>query len=437
VRVTEPVVEHAPPSVDDALDRVVRAESGRLTGALVRLLGDWDLAEEIVQDALVVALERWPREGVPPNPGAWLMTTARRRALDRLRRIARYREKLAVLAESAEEADGEATVPADGPAGADDRLRLLFTCCHPALAREAQIALTLKTVAGLSTAQIARAFLVPEPTVAQRLVRAKAKIRQAGIPYRVPEASEMPARLAEVLRVLYLVFNEGYLATDGDAGERRDLCRDADWLCGLLVELMPDEPEALGLLALMRLHLARADARFASDGGLVLLRDQDRTRWDRASIAAASDLVERALRVGRPGPYALQAAIAACHAEAPTYEATDWAQIVGLYDALLRLEPSPVVALNRAVALAEIAGADAALAAIEALTVPLDRYHLFHAARGEMLSRVGRKDEARLAIRRALALTGNQAEQRLLEERLGWLAGSAAQRGDAVSATAE
>ena len=403
--------------VDRRLGDVLREERSRLIAALVRILGDWDAAEELVQDAAVVALERWPRDGVPDNPGAWLMTTARRRAVDRLRRQARYRERLALLTAEAREMDEP--IATGGAMAADDRLRLLFACCHPALAREAQVALTLRTVAGLETPAIARAFLVPEATIAQRLVRAKRKIREAAIPYRVPDAAEMPARLAEVLTVLYLVFNEGYLASRGDRPERRELATDAEWLTSLLVRLMPDEPEAVGLLVLMRLHLARADSRFGPDGSLVLLPDQDRSRWDRVAIDGAVRLLRPADRVGRPGPYQLQAAILACHALAPSWAATPWRSVVTLYDALMRLEPSPVVALNRALAIAELDGPAAALAAIESLGDRLDAYHLYHAARGELLRRTGDEVASRQANLRALELTENPAERRLIEQRLG------------------
>jgi len=414
-------VESRRAAIDERLAITVREERSRLVAALVRILRDWDLAEELVQEATVAALETWPRDGIPQNPGAWLLTTARRRGIDRLRRDARYRDRLAIIGAELR----NMTTPhspggpeTGGPLDVDDRLRMIFTCCHPALSREAQVALTLRTVAGLETPAVARAFLVPEATIAQRIVRAKRKIRDAGIPYRVPEPAELPARLTQVLTVLYLVFNEGYLASDGELAERRELARDAEWLGSLLVRLMPDEPEALGLLALMRLHLARVDARFTSDGAIVLLPDQDRGRWDRTAIEGATHILEQALRMRRPGPYQLQAAIVACHAEAPSYAETDWAEVVALYDRLLDLQPSPVIALNRALAIAELRGPQEGLAAVSGLQGRLDGYHLYHAARGVLLRRVGRTAEARMADERALALASNPAERRLLEERL-------------------
>jgi len=376
---------------------------------LVRALGDFDLAEELVQEALLEAVEHWPADGIPQKPGAWLLTTARRKAADRFRRQARYREKLAQL-----EGEGMGVDTAEG----DDRLRLIFTCCHPALSREAQVALTLRAVAGLTTAEIARAFITSEATIAQRIVRAKRKIVEANIPYRVPVARDMAERLAEVLAVLYLMFNEGYLATAGTRASRRDLAEDAAWLAGLMVRLMPEEPEALGLLALMRFHLARAESRFDASGGLTLLQDQDRGRWDRERIASAISLLQRAAVLRRPGPYQMQAAIAACHAEAPSWQQTDWRQIIALYDSLLALTPSPVVQLNRAIARRYLDGAESALDEVAALADPLDNYYLFHATRAELLRDLGRDAEARSALIRALSLTENPAERALLRKRL-------------------
>ena len=380
-----------------------------MTAALVRILGDFDLAEELVQEALLEAIQHWPREGIPEKPGAWLLTTARRKAVDQLRRQARFRDKLAQL---------EGDLMRDDTAEGDDRLRLIFTCCHPALSREAQVALTLRAVAGLTTIEIARAFITSEATIAQRIVRAKRKIVDAKIPYRVPAERDLGERLNEVLAVLYLMFNEGYLATAGEQATRRDLAEDAAWLAGLMVRLMPDEPEALGLLALMRLHLARARGRFDDAGNLVLLQDQDRSRWDRERIASAMVLLQRAASLHRPGPYQLQAAIAACHAEAPTWAETDWQQIVALYDALLQQMPSPVVELNRGIARRYRDGAAVALSDVDRLTEALDGYYLFHATRAELLRDLGREPEARTALGRALELTANPAERALLQQRL-------------------
>jgi RNA polymerase sigma factor (sigma-70 family) len=389
---------------------VVRDEAGRLTAALVRLLGDFALAEDLVQDAVVAALRHWPEAGVPADPAGWLLATARRRAIDHWRRQRRYEEKLALLVRSAP--------PTERLDEVDDRLRLVFTCCHPALGREAQLALTLRAVIGLTTPEIAHAFVASESAIAQRIVRAKRKIVEAGIAYRVPPPEQLEERLREVLTVIYLMFNEGYLATAGPAPARRDLADDAEWLAGLLVRLLPEQPEAAGLLALLRLHRARWAARFGPDGGLVLLPDQDRSLWDRPAIAQATDLLLGAMRRGRPGPYQLQAAIAACHAEAPTWAETDWRQVLLLYDALLRLTPTAVVRLNRAIALSHGVGPAEALAEVEPLEPELRGYHLFHATRAELLRRLGRADEARASDRRALALTRNPAERRLLEQRL-------------------
>ena len=371
----------------------------------MRILGDFDVAEEIVQDALLVALERWPIDGIPERPGAWLLTVARRRALNQLSRDARYRAKLDQL---------EQPVPREP----DDRLRLMFTCCHPALSRAAQVALTLRAICGFTTAEIAHAFLASEAAVAQRLVRARRKIVAANIPYRMPTDDEWGERLGEVLAVLYLMFNEGYLASSGAAPTRRDLAEDAAWLTALVARFLPGEPEPLGLLALMRLHLARAEARFTDAGDLVLLPDQDRSRWDRSMIAEAVALIEQAAALGPPGPYQVEAAIVACHAETECWAATDWRQIVLLYDLLLQMTPSPVVRLNRAVALRQVEGPEAALAEVNALAGDLENYHLFHAIRSELLQELSEREQARASALRALELTQNRAEQSLLARRL-------------------
>nr|WP_221474395.1 DUF6596 domain-containing protein [Planomonospora venezuelensis] len=388
--------------------RVVREHAGRLAACLMSLLGDFSAAEDLVQDAIETALERWPVEGVPERPDAWLLVVARRRGLDVLRRESTYRAKLARL---------QWPLPAEP----DERLRLVFTCCHPALSRGAQIALTLRVVCGLSTAQIAAAFLVPETTVAQRITRAKKKITEAGIPYRIPAGRELPERLGEVLMVVYLLFNEGYLSSTAERAQARDLVDDAEWLAALLSNLLPKEPEAAGLLALIRLHRARGAARFDAEGRLVLLGGQDRTRWDRRAIEDATALLMRTARTHRrPGPYQLQAAIVACHAEAERFEDTDWHQIVVLYDLLLALVPSPVTRLHRAIALRHARGPEAALAELEQLGGALERYPLLHATRAELLRDLGRHAEAYQADVRALELTANPAQQALLEERLRW-----------------
>ncbi|SDL40787.1 RNA polymerase sigma factor [Pseudomonas indica] len=400
-----------------SIDAVYRAESRRVLATLIRLLGDFDRAEEALHDAFAAAVEQWPRDGVPANPRAWLVSAGRFKAIDNLRRRARFDASLALLADQLDAGD-EAEVW-DGEAVEDDRLRLIFTCCHPALPADAQVPLTLREVCDLKTEEIAHAFLATPSTIAQRIVRAKAKIRDARIPYQVPALNELPERLDSVLRVIYLVFNEGYSASSGETLTRTDLSREAIRLGRLLLELLP-EPEVMGLLALMLLHESRRAARASADGELVLLEDQDRSRWDRELIAEGSALVERALTSRRFGPYTLQAAIVAVHAEAEDAAATDWVQIVGLYDVLARVTPSPVVELNRAVAVAMRDGPEAGLALVERLFArgELLDYHLAHAARADFCRRLGCNAEARESYRRALALARQEPERRFLERRL-------------------
>ena len=400
------------PGVDDALiGRIFREESGRSVATLIRVFGDIDLAEDAVQEAFARALRKWPVEGLPANPGGWITTTARNRAIDHLRREARGRELLGQVLDGADETPGE-----EAERVQDDRLRLIFTCCHPALSTEAQVALTLRLLGGLTTAEVARAFLVAEPAMAKRLVRAKHKIRAAHIPYRVPSEAELPVRLRPVLAVLYLIYNGG-AGAGGPSGD--PLRQEAIRLARAVAGLMPDEAEVAGLLALLLLTESRWVARFAADGSLVLLRDQDRARWDRALIEEGQAIVRACLRRNRPGPYQIQAAINAVHAAAASFDATDWSQIVALYDQLLAVSPTPVVALNRAIAIGEIRGPAAALALVESLGSDRDGYHLFHATRADLLRRLGRGVEAAAAYARAATLAPTDAERAFLLGRLG------------------
>lgn len=406
------------PSISEQIEAIYETESRRVLATLIRLLGDFDRAEEALHDAVRAALEQWPRDGVPANPRAWLVSAGRFKAIDGMRRQKRF-DPLDTLGDPGDVAATDPPAWADAESVEDDQLRLIFTCCHPALSPDAQIALTLREVCGLTTEEIARAFLTPAPTLAQRIVRAKGKIRDARIPYRVPGRAELADRLDAVLRVIYLVFNEGYAASSGSSVTRHDLATEAIRLGRLLVDLLP-EPEAMGLLALMLLHESRRAARMSADGNLVLLEQQDRALWDRAQIAEGVQLVERALRSRRVGPYVLQAAIGALHAEAPSAAGTDWAEVVGLYDVLMRVEPSPVVALNRAVAVAMRDGPAAGLALIDALSQQgeLKDYRLLHAARADLCRRLDRRADARQAYERALSLTKQEPERRFLEQRI-------------------
>jgi RNA polymerase sigma-70 factor (ECF subfamily) len=404
------------------IERVFREESGRILASLIRLSGDFDLAEDALQEALTAALARWGEDGVPENPGAWITTAARHKAVDLLRRRKIRESPLSESSDPGEEPPPMLDSRADSPLE-DDRLRLVFTCCHPALNREAQIALTLRTLGGLTTPEIARAFLVPPATLGQRLVRAKQKIREARIPYQVPQADLLPERLPSVFLVLYLIFNEGYSATTGDDLVRRELCTEAIRLGRILNALMPREPEALGLLALMLLQDSRRAARLSPSGELVLLEDQDRSLWDEEEIREGKEILEKALRMGRPGAYQIQAAVAALHAEAEQAEETDWPQIVALYEALLAIQPTPVVALNHAVAVAMAQGPERGLVFIDEIgrRGALEDYSYYHAARADLLRRLGRSQEARSSYLRALDLAGNVPERDFLRSRLSSL----------------
>ena len=402
-----------------AVERVFREEAGRIIATLIRVFGDFDVAEEAMQDAFAEALDHWPRQGVPDNPAAWITTAARRKGIDRSRRRqtrVQKQDEIAYQTPTAvapQEFDEDAFHPL-----ADDPLRLIFTCCHPALKLDAQVALTLRTLGGLTTPEIARAFLLPEPTLAQRLVRAKKRLRDANVPYQVPAPDELPARTPAVLAVLYLIFNEGYAATAGDALIRRELCAEAIRMAGIVAELMPHDPEVFGLLALLLLQDSRREARTDAAGELVTLDEQDRRRWDESQIGQGLAALDRAIRLRRPGPYQFQAAIAAVHSQARTPEETDWARIAALYERLYALSPSPVIRLNQAVAVAMADGPEAGLARMAELEEALGAYHLFYAARADFLRRLGRRDEAAAAYRRALDLAQNEPERRFLQKRL-------------------